>query len=114
MLLLCYASVAVAFSARANSFFGFLIFSRTLNRFRKTAIQSSSSRFATIANRNLARDEVYSGSMSLEINSFRLCRSLISRLNWKAGSSYRVSGSINSIKPGEKIAVFNLKNAVQI
>ena len=52
--------------------------------------------------------------MSLEINSFRLCRSLISRLNWKAGSSYRVSGSVNSIKLGEKIAVFNLKNAVQI
>ena len=59
-------------------------------------------------------DEVYSGSTSLEINSFPMCRLLSSHLNWKTGNSYRVSGSINSTKSGEKIAVFNLKNAVQI
>ena len=59
-------------------------------------------------------DKVYSGIMSLEISSYLLCRSLISHLNWKAGISYRVSGCVNSTGYGNKIAVFNLIDAVQI
>lgn len=59
-------------------------------------------------------DEVYSGSMSLEISSFPMCRMLSSHLNWQVGCSYRVSGCISGTASEKKVAVFKLTDAVQI
>lgn len=54
---------------------------------------------------------VYSGSKSLEISSFGLCKIISQLQNWDPDYSYRIPGKVLT---NQNIAVFSLSEATQI
>ena len=55
--------------------------------------------------------EVYSGTVGMEISSFKLCHIIANLYNWDLSHSYRVPGRVSS---EQKVAIFDLTKAVVI